>query len=101
MSRQIIGKIFGWDVSATEITCGSEVYWLGVFDHVCIPGRFESAALVWEHVEDCLNANRHPVKAGVKLLCVIQQRNGRRNRHLCGVGGILPDMNSDPFSITA
>jgi hypothetical protein len=64
MSRQIIGKIFGWEVSATEITCGSEVYWLGVFDHVCIPGRFESAALVWKYVEDCLNANRHPVKEG-------------------------------------
>ena len=67
MSRQIIGKILGWDVSATEITSGSEVYWLGVFDHLCIPGRFNSAALVWKHVEDCLNANRRPVKEGVKL----------------------------------
>jgi hypothetical protein len=68
MSRQIIGKILGWDVSATEITCGSEVYWLGVFDHLCIPGRFDSAALVWKRVEDCLNANKHPVKEAAKRL---------------------------------
>jgi hypothetical protein len=66
MSRQIIGKIGGWEVSATEITCGLESYWRGVFDHVCIPRRFASAALVWKYVEDCLNANRHPVKEGVK-----------------------------------
>jgi hypothetical protein len=66
MSRQIIGKILGWDVSATEITCGSEVHCLGVFDHIRIPGRFDSAALVWKYVEDCLNANRRPVKEGVK-----------------------------------